>query len=239
MEGLTIGSVLSGLFATSIVFVLGFASNWMFLKWKYRHFSKVWNQFTSSKTAKVVITIRPGPESSSTPRVSLAEVRAFQSIEQISAKLGLKLDLADSAINPATLSQENLILLGGPKANNVSSHYWSEVEERVPFALSLENQSIESGNKTYTPEQDDSGLLTVDYSLVVKMQRENSSKYLFLFAGCHGFGTSGSTRIVSDASMVRTIAKRVADKEFVAVVRSNIVNGVVDTVEILDIYAIA
>jgi hypothetical protein len=239
MEGLTIGGIIGSIVATGLVFCFGFAFRELLARWKNRHFVKIWKQFISLKSAKVVITTRPGPESSSSLRVSLPEVRAFQSIEQISVRLGMEFDLTDSTVDLSNMSQENLILLGGPKANDVSKYFWSEVEKRVPYTISLESQCIVSGSQIYTPERDDSGLLSVDYSLVVKMHRENSSNYLFLFAGCHGFGTLGSTRIVSDTSEVAKIVKRVSDKEFVAIVKSNIVKGVVDTVEVIDVYIFA
>ncbi|RAI52569.1 hypothetical protein DOO74_17290 [Rhodobacteraceae bacterium AsT-22] len=150
----------------------------------------------------------------------------------------MRFDLLESTIESSTLSQESIILLGGPIANNVAKHFWPEVEKRVPYAISLETQSISSANATYEPKEDADGLLSVDYSLVVKMRR-NSGKFLFLFAGCHGFGTSGSTRIVSDPDLVRDLAKRVGDREFVAIVKSTINKGIVDAVEVVDAYNFA
>jgi hypothetical protein len=239
MEGLTIGAIIVGLIVTLIVFFLGYAVNFIWeaiLNWKLK---KVWKQFRTEKVAKVIISTRPGLLDSSTPRVSLAEVRAFQSIEHISIKLGIQFELVESTVELNTLSQDNLIILGGPKANKISEHYWEEIKSKVPYKICLETQTIQLGDKTYTPQKDGNGKYKTDYSLVVKISKPKSDKHVYFFAGCHGFGTSGSTRIVSEKAHVAKLAKRVGNKDFVAIVETNIVNGSVDTVQISEAFCFA
>lgn len=238
MEGLTIGSVISGIVASLILIAAG----WFFRKtfvdsWRNRYFRTIWKQYLQNSQANVVISTRQGPKYSSTPRVSLAEVQAFQRLERVSANLGMNFILQDSTCSLRSLSENNIVLLGGPKANAVTESIWDEVSERVPYTISLEPQKIISSNIHYEPVVTD-GAVEVDYSLVVKVRR-TSGKYVFLFAGCHGYGTAGSTQLVSDPELARELANRVGDRDFVAIVKSSIKDGIVDNVQIESVLSFA
>lgn len=236
MDGLTLGAIIAGVTSSAIFFLLGIVYSQGHNFFANRHFRKIWFQFLKQKDVNVVITTRPGPKSHSTPRVSLAEVRAFNNMGQISSRLGIKFKLVESSVDPSHVAKGNLIILGGPKDNSIANHFWNEIRQRVPFDVTIGSQCIVSANKTFEPEIGSNGLLSVDYSLVVKLRRDNTDSYVFLFSGCHGFGTAGSTFIVSNKDPIQKLSKRVGKKEFVGVVKSTIVGGVVDSIEIVDAF---
>lgn len=168
----------------------------------------IWRPFLSAGTVTVVLTTRPGPHPHSSPRVSVNEMRGYSEITKALHAIGVGVHLeCSNTVDLAELLKSPVMLIGGPISNTVAEELWARIQDVLPFALDLQNQTIVRGARRFTPELDSSDKLIKDYALVIRtVDPLNGSRPILLCAGAHGKGTLGAVMAVTNAEILRQLA---------------------------------
>ncbi|MGH1369846.1 MAG: hypothetical protein ACRBCL_14640 [Maritimibacter sp.] len=235
-DGFSLGSIAASIVATIVSILAGYYFR-IFREWRRMRFiRRVW--FPVSKGAKVdvYLTIREGPASHRSKRLSLPEVLALKNIERRAKEIDASLNIISNPVEERSSEKSHLILLGGPKKNALADEVWTEALSRAPFGFSEDFGKLQSATQTYEPLMGKDGTWDYDFALVAKLRRNDSGSFVFVFAGCHGLGTGGSTRLMTEDHLLKPLAASVGAAEFFSVVRVNGKNGMPVEASIEEIY---
>lgn len=210
-------SVILNVASSIVFFLLGVsidrAGTWV----RLRHLRNVWKPFLSKKTTYIVLSTRPGPHPRSTPRVSLNEVRAYAAIREVLSSLKVLPNPIDSDARMQDLSDANLVVLGGPAANAVAGELWRRLSPKLPFTFDMNRLSLKVADREYVPKESTSGALERDYALLVRVASPLDSRRAALMClGCHGYGTLGAARVLTDVSLAKQMLRMTGNKGFSA-----------------------
>lgn len=205
----------AGLFAATI-------KNWFHLA----PLRKLWLPLAMNSPISVVLSTRQGPDVSSTPRVSLREMKAYLRINNILTSLKIPVDSVDSESDLNTLADKTLVLLGGPTANKITAIIWSKIATSQPFMLDDATHTISSGTRKYEPKKDKDGYWIEDYGLVMRTKDPRRAEHrLMIIMGCHGFGTFAAASMLTDRAFAKEIVKKTTNGDFVAIVHVKLNKG--------------
>jgi hypothetical protein len=238
--GNMVSDFLINIAASAAFFILGVSSTFLYKLYKLRHLKDLWRVFLKDKSINVILSTRPGPHARSTPRVSLNEMQGFVILSQLLGRLNVAVKPVDSMVRLSELADSDLIVLGGPSANNIAAEIWHRISDRIPFALDIPLQAIRVGSRCYEPIIDQGGHITKDFAIIIRgPQPLNPQKQMFLFLGCHGYGTLGAVRIVTDTILGKELAKNCKNsKAFAAIAQFDLQNQSIVSCEIVESYII-
>ena len=189
--------------------------------YELRDVRRVWSPFLGSKEPiGVVLSTRPGPHLRSTPRLSLNEMLAFSELNILFHSVGKKVVPRPSDTDLSTLAKENIVVLGGPNANDVAKDLWKLLEPRLPVAFDGPAVQFTVANRAYKPEYDAAGLVTRDFGVVLRTSNPlfgAEGKRLLMAFGCHGYATYAVLSSALQKSFARRVHETVGSKDFVAV----------------------
>lgn len=213
----------------SIFFVLcGYLLNIVIRFLKFRPFKKLWKPFLNDKQIIVILTTRPGPHKSSTPRVSLNELQSYSVLNTQFSKFNIKVIPQSTDLSMDELKKNNLIVLGGPSSNEIARRIWLQIQSFIPFSFDYENHIIHDINSKYEPLLDSEGKLKVDYGLLIRMKNPyNREKSILLSMGCHGYSTSGSIEALTRLQYAKQIIKQAGIKDFISLLKFDIDNNII------------
>ena len=138
--------------------------------------------------------------------------------------IGIRTQSSDIPFN--SLRDEDLLLLGGPLANNVSSAAWGLISDKSPFVLDHDKQIVVHGGSTYEPILDASGKLRRDFGILARLPSAlNRERAMVVAAGCHGFATYGTAHLFASRAGCRELARRVDKNPFIALIQIDIREG--------------
>lgn len=182
----------------------------------------------SDKHVAVMLSIREGPFTRSTPRVSLAEIDAIVNLRSVTGNKA-QFELLSNTDNLKVLENWNILLLGGPSANTASAEALGRLKKQIPFIFDADSRCITIANRKYTPVYSDDGTTVLrDYAVIVKAKNifSESSKdtKLFLLMGLHGYGTRGAALALVDSAISKAIWRKVKTNNFSAVISVDIDN---------------
>ncbi len=100
-------------------FILGFLSTKILLWFKNSSYRKMWKSFISKENVTIVLTTYKGTLERNSPKVSYYEVEAVQNLQIVFSNLKIKSKLIDSNVDIKHISNDNMVILGGPKINNI------------------------------------------------------------------------------------------------------------------------
>jgi hypothetical protein len=233
--------ILASLIASVVFFIAGVGWSRARREWRLRIYRAVWEPLMHRQHVTVVVSTRPGPHPRSTPRVSLNEMSAFVEISETLKSLGCAVEAVDSNRRLEDLSRRDLVLLGGPAANDVTAEVWRRIESRLPFTFDLATQSLSVSGRSYVPQQHNDGRLTKDYALLIRVSDPLAAGYrVLLCCGCHGYGTWGAATAATDSVFLSGISKRISkEKEFCALLEMDIQQGSVSPPHLRELFILA
>ncbi|MBI5821371.1 MAG: hypothetical protein HZA88_20580 [Verrucomicrobia bacterium] len=185
-----------------------------------RHIRQVFGAFRSGGATRIVLSTRPGPKPSSTERVSLNETRSFAALQQVLAQIRVATSPCGAGVSLSELSDNNLIVLGGPAANKVTEQLWSATGAGVPYHIDVGRCVLRATPKDFVPEMDVNGHFGLDFGVLIKRANPlNPDRIMIVAAGCHGFGTEGCVAMLTQAAHIAAIAHRTKGQDFAAVIQ--------------------
>ena len=209
-----IEGVASSLVASLIFFLLGYSYSRLVAWFRLRGLRNLWKPLLGHRAITVVLSTRQGPHAGSTRRVSLNEVRAFSGIAETAKSLGCHVSILDSDSRSEEWIGRDVVLLGGPLANNATRMVWEKIAARLPFELDLQKFAITIAQRTYTPEEDQEGHLLRDFALLIRVRDILTvGNAAFLCIGCHGFGTSGAAGILYSGNAANKVLRSLPENE--------------------------
>ncbi len=227
--------------ASIALLILGYSFERLRLFYKTRSIRHLWKPFLQSKKLSVVLSTRPGPYARSTPRLSLQEMLSFVNISNRLSSIGMEILPKDSQVRIDDIKNENLVVLGGPLANEVAKEVWARVSPNIPFSLDTEKQSFRMSDQEYIPVLGTDGKLIKDYGIIIRQpQPFNPHMALFYCLGCHGFSTHGTTLYLTEFNYAKKLADAVGDKSnFVALIEFDVQNNNIAASKILHCFITA
>lgn len=221
--------------------ILGYSFERIRLFYKARSIRHIWKPFIQSKKLSVVLSTRPGPYARSTPRLSLLEMLSFVNISNRLSSIGIEVSPKDSQVRIDDIKNENLVVLGGPLANEVAKEIWTRISPNIPFSLDTEKQSFQMTTQEYIPVLGADGKIIKDYGIIIRQpQPFNPHMTLFYCLGCHGFSTHGTTLYLTEYKYAKKLADAVGDKNsFVALIEFDVQNNNIAASKILHCFIIA
>lgn len=211
-----------GVLGNVLFFVTGFFLQAATSNYRRKHARNIFRHF-SKAPVRVILSTRPGPKASSTPRVSLSETRSFAAFQRLFSGLGFSCEPSDSEVALAELGAFNIVVLGGPTANRVTEKLWATAAAGVPFAIDAEKQIVRALPSDFVPEYDAHGKLMVDFGIILRRRNPiNVEQGLLIAAGCHGFSTEACVAILTQSETQKTLARRTKGSDFVAIIRAEL-----------------
>lgn len=223
-----------GVAGNLLFFMAGIALRTIIVDFRLRHARQLFRNFNKEKI-RVVLSTRPGPNPGSTPRVSLSEIRSYAAFQRTLADLKFRTELCDSEVAIGELRTSNLIVLGGPVANRVSSLIWSAASVGVPYTIDAEKQIVRALPSDFTPEYDKRGKLKLDFGIVVRRRSPlDGENGLVIAAGCHGFGTEACAAMLTQRAQQNALARRTKGQDFAAIIRTELRDNQIISVAIAE-----
>lgn len=234
-----LSDIVIGVLSSFLFFVLGYFSKSAYEYYKVSKWQKIWSPFTKSEMVNVVLSTRPGPHVRSTPRLSMTELNAYVQISETLNKIGVKTTPVSSNLALDDIRGKDLVLLGGPIANDVTSLLWDSVLQRLPYDFNLEKQIIKTTNNTYTPEFDSEGHLLSDYAILLKISDLiDESGCLLLSMGCHGYGTKAGVDMMTIDCYQKAIKMAAKGNDFVAIIGATMSKGSIKSINLMECFVI-
>lgn len=222
--------VLSGVTASLIWFFIGYSAQYFKGRVQYFHTNRLWG-LTGNNHRKflVILSSRAGPSANSTPRASTREIEALVKILSLSRKIKLNITyFGDLAARRQRLSRENLLIIGGPKANSGLKTYWSEVSNLIPCEINVNSGTITYNQKCYQTTYNDDGSIATDYALLVKIPHiDDDSKIILIAFGMRGVSSPKAVDWLKEPSRVRVLSKKARRNSFVGIIKNEIVENAV------------
>ncbi len=226
--------------ASVTLLCLGYCIGRVRLYYNTLSFRQMWKPFIHAEQLSIILSTRPGPHDRSTPRVSLLEMLSFANISSCLSTIGIKILPKDSNVQVGEIKNDNLVVLGGPLANEISKEIWTNISIDIPFSLDTEKQLFRMANEEYVPEIEADGKLIKDYGIIIRQpQPFNSDLSLIYCLGCHGFATYGLTLYLTEKKYAKDLGAVVGDKDnFVALIEFEIQNNLISTSKILHCFIV-
>jgi hypothetical protein len=230
--------IVVNLLASVILLILGYSFERFRKYFKTRSIRHIWRPFLNSKNVSLILSTRLGPYPRSIPRISLLEMQGYVNISKRLSSVGIEISLKDSQVRLNEIKDKDLIVLGGPIANNVSNEIWELISPNIPFSLEIENQVLYMADKKYEPIIGNREKFIKDYGIVIRQpQPFNPERTLLFCMGCHGFATYGITLYVTEFNYAKKLAEAVGNKNsFVALIEFDIQNDSIASSKIVQCY---
>lgn len=221
--------------------IIGYSFDRVKLFYKTRSIRHIWKPFISNKKLSVILSTRPGPHTRSTPRVSLMEMLSYVNITNRLSIIGIEVSPKDSQTRITDVKNDDLVVLGGPFANDFSKEVWTRISNNIPFSIDTEKQTFRMTDHEYAPIIGVDGKLIKDYGLIIRQpQPFNTDRTLIYCLGCHGFATHGTTLYLTEFNSAKKLSDAVGNKNsFVALLEFDIQNNVIANSKILHCFIIA
>lgn len=191
--------------ASILFFAMGMAAERALTWFRMRSLRHLWAPFRGARNLVVAMTTRQGPLARSTPRISLRELEAFVAIARAISPMRLEPRVVDSEVRLRDVADKNIVILGGPSANRLAAEVL-RATAKTPFAFDAERQAISVSDRTYTPVENEAGALQRDYALLLRLRSPfRSDRLMLMCLGCHGFGTLGAARVLTDSGLAKQL----------------------------------
>jgi hypothetical protein len=230
--------IIVNLIASVTLLFLGYSFERIKIYFKTRSIRHIWKPFLNSKDVSLILSTRAGPYERSIPRISLLEMQGYVNISKRLSSVGIEVVLKDSQVRIKDIRDKDLIVLGGPVANDVSKEIWELISPKIPFSLEIENQVLQMTDKKYEPVIGNREKFIKDYGIIIRQpQPFNPERTLLFCMGCHGFATYGATLYTTEFNYVEKLADAVGKKNnFVALLEFDIQNDSIASSKIVHCY---
>jgi hypothetical protein len=230
--------IIVNLIASVTLLFLGYSFERIKIYFKTRSIRHIWKPFLNSKDVSLILSTRAGPYERSIPRISLLEMQGYVNISKRLSGVGIEVVLKDSQVRIKDIRDKDLIVLGGPVANDVSKEIWELISPEIPFSLEIENQVLQMTDKKYEPVIGNREKFIKDYGIIIRQpQPFNPERTLLFCMGCHGFATYGATLYTTEFNYVEKLADAVGKKNnFVALLEFDIQNDSIASSKIVHCY---
>lgn len=233
--------IVASLIASVVFFLAGLGMTRARHAWRMRAFRAIWNPLLHRRRVTVVVSTRPGPHPRSTPRVSLNEMIGFVKLSETLKNLGCAATAVDSNGRLGDISNQDLVLLGGPAANAITAEVWRHIESKLPFSFNLDQSSLSVSGRTYLPLEDAEGRLVKDFALLIRVSDALAAgRRVLLCCGCHGHGTLGAVSASTDRTFAGELSKRISrEQDFCALLEMDIRQGAVSPPRLRELFILA
>jgi hypothetical protein len=141
---------------------------------------------------------------------------------------------------PGDRLQGNLILIGGPDANEITEKVVERLSMRLKFGdpnSHIISITDSSNGKIYIPKRNASNIAVEDYGVIVKAPNPfNPEKTVILLAGSFGHGTHGAATVLASEYLLNQISIAAEGKSFEAIVHTDVVNDWPQTPTLIQVY---
>jgi hypothetical protein len=235
-----LNDIIIGLLSSFTFLVLSFSLKAAYGYYKVLKLKIIWTPFTNSSMVNVVLSTRPGPHARSSPRLSMTELSAYVQVSNTLNKIGVKATPLSSNLQLGDIRGKDLVLLGGPLANDVTKLLWDDILERLPYDFNLEKQIIKSTNNKYSPQLGEEGHLISDYAILLKISDlTDASGCLLLSMGCHGYGTKAGIDMMTVDSYQKILKQAAKGNDFVAIIGAVMNKGGITNINLLECFVIS
>lgn len=136
--------------------------------------------------------------------------------------------------------QNNLILLGGPDANEVTRRVFERLSTKLKFGNPDKNEISLRDSKSgtgYFSKYDSRNQVVGDYGMAFKTKNPfNPEATVIIIAGCFGFGTCAAAEIFENDNLICQGDGYQVNSEFEALVYSDIINDWVQSPILIQYY---
>lgn len=172
--------------------------------------------------------------------VGMGDIGALIEIEAQLRKLGFAGKITESKqVTPRELSAD-LVLIGGPLANDVTRTMLAKLNGVISFAFA-EDPDHEaavvqdlSSNRALVPQYEAPGYPVTDYGLIIRTPNPLApeASELVIVAGCFEHGTAAAAEKLGDRKLLRRLKRM---KHFEVLVETTVVNGVHYNTKVMEI----
>ena len=226
------GDLLTNLAAAAIggaaVWLMGRLREWI----RVRRARRFWKFATESAPVVVIGTqdqkALKGWEHSGL--VGLGDIDALLSIQTYFRDLGISAPIGAAQNLPTEDWRKNLVLIGGPDANSLTSAIIRRIEDSLSFIFPLWQLHVVNiidklGRHTIVPEHGPGGELTSDFGVIVYAANPlASNSNVLIVAGCWGYGSAAAAEMLSDKAFLRHPVCS-SGKPFEALVQTTVAGG--------------
>ena len=208
---------------------------------KLKALRAMWGPLIVHNRLTVVVSTHPGPHSRSTARVSLNEMTAFVALSEAVKGLGCAVAVVDGKCRLGDVIDDDLVLMGGPAANDITAEVWQRIESRLPFSFDLDRMTLSVSGRTYVPKEDQTGQLVRDYALLIRVSDSlASNRRVLLCSGCHGYGTLGAVVASIDRAFIGRLSKNLSNgQDFCALLEVEIQQRAISPPQLREIFILA
>lgn len=136
--------------------------------------------------------------------------------------------------------QNNLILIGGPDANEITRRVFERMSTNLKFGNPDKNEISfrDSKSKTgYFSKYDSQNRVVGDYGLAFKTKNSfNPEATVIIVAGCFGFGTCAAAQVFENDNFIRQADSYQVNSEFELLVYSEVINDWVQSPKLIQYY---
>jgi hypothetical protein len=176
--------------------------------------------------------------------VGMGDIGALVEIEGQLRKLGFAGKITESRqLAPRELSSD-LVLIGGPVANEVTTTMMAKLDGVTSFAFAEDPDhdaamvyDLGSG-RTLAPRYEESGYPVSDYALIFRTPNPLApdTSEIVIVAGCFEHGTAAAAEKLGDRKLLRRLKKM---KHFEVLLETTVVNGAHYNTKVLEIRRIS
>ncbi|MEU0791774.1 hypothetical protein ABZ342_17030 [Amycolatopsis sp. NPDC005961] len=162
--------------------------------------------------------------------VGMGDIQTLVEIEAQLRKLGFAGKITESKqLTPRELSSD-LVLIGGPVANDVTRTMLAKLDAVVSYAFAEDPDheahvvnDLRSG-RTLAPQYEESGYPVRDHALIIRTPNPLApgTSEIVIVAGCWEHGTAAAAEKLGDRKLLRRLKKM---KHFEVLVETTVVNG--------------
>ncbi len=215
--------IVISLFCTLISFIFGVLAHKTIDSWRQHGKTAIWEVLKNGNDLAIALTMREGPNSTSTPRATLAEVLALADILPTLQRLSINYSIINDNLNYKLSSPSNLLCIGGAKANAVTAKLLAHYGKTLPIKITSDPFSIIIGEKQYVTEYtDDKSQIAADYGVVLVVCEQGSTgkqKCRIAAFGGRGFGTRGAIQSLAAPDLVKRFKRYSKNNSFLAIIR--------------------
>lgn len=194
------------------LFIVGYIIGWLSPKatrtFRTRRTKTFWRRFADAEHSNVVVGMhRRLADVDPAGLMGAGCVKALLDLQAIfvETNLGRLPSIVSSEPSPQ-MASSNLILIGGPAINSVTSEVLKRVSGRFVFGdLGGSNVSIvDQQTSSRYPRHTDWNNPTMDAGIIKRLQNPFNAKYeILIIAGVFGYGTEAGVRLCNDESFLR------------------------------------
>ncbi|NHJ88041.1 MAG: hypothetical protein FK734_21430 [Asgard group archaeon] len=227
----TLYDIFINVIASIIFFIMGYISNKLINVLTISiGLKRCWKDFLDASTMIVVPTLPKGYKEIA-PEFAINDLKIGSLIDAKLAKITKNVTIHEVKFALDKIVDQNIILVGSPLTNNLTKEIFDDVTLPVDFV----DNAIKFKDTIYQTIYDKENHVKEDYGIIINHKNYyNPYRRMLIIAGNTDFSTYNTAKVVTIHKFLRKLRKMKLIKDFIAVYKTTIVDGVIMDPELAD-----